>query len=112
MTATDVSKLTHRELDALITDKVMGWTVAPHEPEEIHQRFLVAGKRVFAPFYSTDRNAAALVVEKLVDLGLHLRLATAIWEMCPGSKSAVWFALTITPHQLMEACLLAWEQSQ
>jgi hypothetical protein len=73
-----------RELDAVIAEKVMGWTRLSHPyGEQTHKTldgrtiladFLSAPDGMKLPHYSTDISAAWEVVEKLRELGWYLAI--------------------------------------
>jgi hypothetical protein len=79
-------KMTDRELDALVAEKVMGWIIGypladapdgmpPRPPGDTRSHY---DYPVLVPAYSTDITAAWQVVEKMEDLGYHWRFANVI----------------------------------
>lgn len=114
--------MTDRELDAVIAEKVMGEEicVCEHMKRITTSTFFnpqtgrcnTCGKK--APIlFSTDRNAAALVLERIGELGLRsefsdlLRPALTSHDKLP----LLWYMVTATPRQLMEAALAAVEKA-
>lgn len=88
--------MTNRELDVWIAEKVMG--------------FPFPNYNIF-PHYSTDRNAAALVLEKIGELGLERDLIQHLEGICKVIRAddwdiACWIYLNATPRQLMEVVRL------
>lgn len=93
--------MTDRELDAAIAEKVMGWN------ESGSGWYTPSGKmHLSVPGFSTDRNAAALVLERIGELGLKDRFTQIMWVS--GDRPvqlSTWQMITATPRQLMEAAL-------
>ncbi len=107
--------MTDRELDAAIAEKVMGWGVRrmPRVPaDSYHDPKSMCQFESPVPSFSTDRNAAALVLEEIGKLGLKKQ-----WSIGMGATdyvhpiSLAWQIATATPRQLMEAALAAVEAS-
>lgn len=81
-----------RELDAWIAEKVMGWRFPNYD--------------IF-PHYTTDRNAAALVLEKIGELGL---IAEFIGALYFHGALRDWDMLTASPRVWMEAVKKCMEE--
>src|SRR6185295_1545113 len=110
MTREELEVLSDRELDAVVAEKVMEWKRAKAEcfpGEEWWSLGDFITKRISEFQPSTDRNAAALVLEKIGELGLrqefieHLETEVGFlpWDL----------VVEATPRQLMIAAVLAWE---
>lgn len=124
MSTSKLSEPTDRELDAAVAEKVMG--IAWDE-----KRCRVCGwpivlednpgpgcwvtncslrpppdRRADEPaYYSTDRNAAGLVLERIGELGLQRRFINILWH-----EKTVWELLTATPRQLCEVAFACVEK--
>lgn len=102
--------MTDRERDALVAEKVMGWVKVPTEdgPPGSWRWLLPNGVKLvdseyWPEHYSKNRNAAALVLERIGDLGLCPQFDAVIREWYPvGTR---WSLLMIPPAQLMDAAL-------
>lgn len=111
--------LTDRELDAAIAEKVMGWKrgVEATDRGEYLVWKLPNGATVpvgdsWPQHYSTDRNAAALVLKRIAELGLAEKLVNTLSPILPPTKSysmQAWTHMAATPRHLMEAALVAME---
>lgn len=121
--------MTDRELDALIAEKVMclvwdekrcrvcGWMMLAEGEVGCHpDRCSMVWEGPRPPradepdFYSTDRNAAALVLERIGELGLQEDFLHFLHNLPMKTWSAtyaicLWERLTASPRQLMEAAL-------
>ena len=115
---TDVSKLSDRELDALIAAGPMGWTDVKWSFDQLEGIALdvVSGivKQMDVPKYSTDRNDASLVLQKIRGSdSFVVRLWNRYDLVYASTISEIgWAFLEATPRQLMEAAYLAWEGVQ
>ncbi len=110
--------MTDRELDAAIAEKVMGFVTAV---KILNGRY---GSTIdgYIAHFSTDRNAAALVLEEIGKRGLQRefneQLARQIWPedrpMCTfgGADQFAFEKQCATPRQLMEAALAAVASSK
>jgi len=107
-----------RVLDALVSEKVMGWhTFSPIDPRYDHSVSANGNRRNFAfdlhgkykpfPLYSTDTEAAWTVVEELRKRYLHIEIMTdeEKWKVRTNADDWV-FALDI-PEAICKAALLA-----
>lgn len=63
-----------RELDALVAEKVMGWTPRGPHPIFASRVFATGHSDTFAPYFSSDVLAAWQVVQKMRELGWWMRL--------------------------------------
>lgn len=115
--------LTDRELDAAIAEKVMGQEICVCENMK-----RITTSTFFNPqtgrcntcvkkapiSFSTDRNTAALVLERIRELGLTEKLVNTLSPTLPRTNSylmQVWTHMVATPRQLMEAALAAVEKA-
>lgn len=111
--------MTDRELDAAIAEKVMGWEVTrvPYMQDSYKRRLSGGYETGYVPSFSTDRNAAALVLKRIGELKLqrqfNLELARQIWppdrsaDTFHGADEFAFEKQCATPRQLMEAALAA-----
>lgn len=75
--------MTDRELDAMVAEKVMGWTL--HGVAPSGGRVLIAPSGAMGiPNYSTDISAAWQVVEKMRSKRIHFEMGSTI----PGDWTA------------------------
>ncbi len=117
MTREQLEALSNRELDAWIAEKVMDWKRAkaacfPGEDWWSLGDFITKRVLEFQP--SEDRNAAALVLEKLGELGLqvaweHEMLRLFLIAALKHSESYGYSFVMATPRTWMIAAVLAWE---
>lgn len=134
MSTSKMSELTDRELDAAVAEKVMGiawdekrcrvcgWPIVPEDNPGpgcwVTNCSLrpPPDRRADEPaYYSTDRNAAGLVLERIGKLGLAEKLVNAISPSLPKTNSypmQIWVHMTATPRQLMMAALACVEKEQ
>lgn len=113
-----MSELTDRELNAQIAEKVMGWAPYPtihHDWGWQPKDAAIVWSLQFMP--STDRNAAAQVLERIGEMGLDLKLVANLFTPAtqgPYSKLAlqgyISAALHATPRQICLAALKAVEE--
>lgn len=86
--------MTDRELDAAIAEKVMGWDVAGWGDRRLYRDIIPDAKgnrdnpsatiTGELPHFSTDRNAAALVLGRIEEMGkweAFVLAAYYIWEL-------------------------------
>lgn len=107
--------MTDRERDALIAEKVMGWVKVPVKdgPPGSWRWLLPNGVQLgnseyWPEQYSTNRNAAAVVLERIAELGLERKFLDVLdlqklkrtdWRYWD------WERLMATPAQLCDAAL-------
>lgn len=119
-------QLTDRELDAWIAENLFGPMPSRNKPST-NPGYFDQGSPThweWAPkLFSTDRNAAALVLEKVGELGLWYDVTNQLFgivgrvqdhrHLNASQKAFVegysWDCLTATPRQLMDAVKIAWE---
>src|SRR5690349_5132538 len=119
---TDYYKLTDRELDALVAERVMGWEVGGFGDFRSYRQQSGAATIVgLIPRFATNDNAARLVRNRIAELGLTkeymVGIAQEVWPVgTPASdfKGADDFAFRMhnaTPRQQCIAALRAVEGS-
>ncbi len=113
----DYEKLTDRELDAVIAEKVMGWSgvASRYAPEEPTGR--LPGKLTYhlVPRYSTDDNAIRLVRDRIAELGQDAMesFMGALFDRTNARMDMGWWAVIhATPRQQCVAALLALDGKQ
>lgn len=109
-----MGSMTDRELDAAIAERFFGKIPSRNKPSN-NKGYRDAGSPThweWEPLnFSTDRNAAALVLERVGEMGIWKK-----WAMVMGAQdythpiALVWNIATATPRQLMEAALAAVEE--
>lgn len=110
-----------REIDAAIAEKVMGWNLYPQPGIMVqgapspggewgwkNDKDVTIWHREFQP--ATDRNASALVLERIGELSLREPFSErALFVVgalhLSGSRTAWWRLINITPRQICEAAL-------
>lgn len=103
--------MTDRELDALIAERVMGWVKFYPQDQfwTLPNGVQLPDGEFWPPPYSTDRNAAAEVLDRIGELGMGFdyqrRLQSVLGLMAGGIGLDKWDYITAAPRQLMEAAL-------
>ena len=112
MSTSKLSELTNDELDTLVAMKVMRlYITGPRTWRDSNDN-----DREYLDWHpSTDRNAAALVLERIGELGLGKRLAHLVGWMnavnyAESYSEIGWAFLTYTPRQLCEAAIECMEK--
>lgn len=107
MTREEIMALDGRELDAAVSEHVMGYKVALVTHWVFGQWKIVdgTGATKLMPSYSTDRNAAAKAVEEIERRGLEDDVEWALKTRL-GIKLFMQ-ALTASPKSICQAALLA-----
>jgi len=109
-------KLTGRELNTAVAEKLMGWKRMPVEsvfgnfmyapPDGSHQRWPVG-----VPAYSSDVAAAKQVEDRIAELGLEHEYAGALLEQTGNTQYQsslpviVWAIVRATPEERCRAAL-------
>lgn len=114
-----MGELTDREIDSLIAEKVMGWelgaTSMPHDPRYYWSNVKGpnSGMTRSVPKFSDDRNAAALVLERIAELGLvHPFMHRLIPTKTTSYAEQIFAHMQMSPRQLCEAVLKAVESER
>jgi len=125
----DYEKLTDREIDTLMAERVMGWRVERHRvgdwlyPPDRSRMFACDGEAVtscqFAP--SWNDNAARLVRDRIAELGIvdrwAMQLDRIVWELpqidpdmtLSSEPASLMRYMQATPRQQCIAALMAVE---
>lgn len=119
----DYSKLSDRELDALVAEKVMGRSVLhagsqSHGGPPEHLYLPLPGNIVER--YSTDDNAARLMRDRIAELVLQHKFCNLIWEIQTAEEPNFeadnipyeWFLIHASPRQQAIAALQAHDAAK
>ena len=118
MTRDEIMKLKGWELDIVIAEKAMRWTcVMASDFSDDGYSFKLwtspDGKsNNSVPSYSTDRNAAALVLAEIERRGKIKLFCDALWDMrgmdaALSVRDEMWVTITASPRDICRAALLA-----
>ena len=131
----DLKKITNCEMNLLIAEKVMGDDICKcsHQHRMViypfyrHNTCVTCGLKLAKPF-STDRNAAALVLERAGELNSSssrphdhalVRVLENLseilgieWNNGSIGVGQLWMFMSASPRQICDAAYLAWEESQ
>lgn len=113
----DYSKLSDRELDALVAERVMGLKIKmfADEPHVVYDTAVCkSAYTLLVDAYSTDDNAARLVRDRIAELGLNYAFVCALDEITgdPERKSPVFDLMQATPRQQAIAALQALDAKE
>ncbi len=113
MTREEIMALEGRELDAAVAEKVMGRTVRPSVSSVGFWEIESPVSYFEGQHYSTDHNAARLVLAEIEKRGLDVTfvgvLEDIIWPEPVGidEVGVAWGLLNATPAQICRAALLS-----
>ncbi len=110
----DYEKLTNRELDAAVAERLMGWTQI-HPRDDFGDRVGTTGIPPnmagfqYLKHYSTDDNAARLVRDRIAELGLVVYFTECLDNIVGEVSNVPWAHMQSTPRQQCIAALMALE---